>query len=952
MAFQSSGHHALYKSGGEIKSTGSISLQSSQGDSSVSGILDQLKVSELHVGNGNVLHVVASGGSSVANFSNAGLLTASAVTATGAVTGGSLTDGTASVSSGAVSGVTTLAMGGALSGVTTLAASGVVTLSNATAASAVGTAALTVAGGLGVSKDIWLGDDLVLDSDGSIIHFGDNQEVTLTHVHDAGLLLNSDHQLQFGDAGTYIFQPADGTLGLTSDGGIGLSVGGEGVVVKGTTPKLTIGDAGAEDTFLVFDGNAQDYRIGLDDGTDKLEIGVGAAHGSGTALTIDSSAVVTTGAGLVVTGDLTVNGTTTTVNSTVVSVDDPIFNLGGDTAPGSDDSKDRGITYQWHNGSAAKIGFFGYDDSAAKFTFIPDASISGEVISGSAGTIVAALEGNVTGNCSGSAATVTGAAQTSITSLGTLTALTVDDVAVNGKVITMTGSASDTVVMTAGTNGTFSLVTTDANADAANIQITADGTVDIDSAGILTLDSGAAINLEPAAGSVILLDGTISVDGGVVTGATSITSTAFVGGLTGNVTGNTSGSSGSCTGLAATATALASARTIGGVSFDGTANIDLPGVNSGGNQDTSGNASTATLASTVTVSANNSTDETVYPLFVDGATGAQGAETDTGLTYNPSSGLLTATTFSGAIASGATATTQNVGDNSTKIATTAYADASGGSLDSSYDGGRTITVDAGPLILDHSTTSGILSLQPGLAAETAAAIDITHTAVAYTGRPHGIKIDMSSASSLDNDAPVFGAWLMGKTNAGDANSVGLYIDDGWDQGLKCDAYAVFGGGIELGQPLWISRLTDGGENDSATDAPSDKDLVILRSDGLSKANAAALATSWVIGAYSDQGGSGDADAIATGKITLKKSRTNASGTAAYDTMTCGDKIYLAAAIANEYDSDVTPATGTVTNENCSTAGSVNFLVGICAVDSASSASSVKVYFQPQYLSTN
>ena len=47
------------------------------------------------------------------------------------------------------------------------------------------------------------------------------------------------------------------------------------------------------------------------------------------------------------------------------------------------------------------------------------------------------------------------------------------------------------------------------------------------------------------------------------------------------------------------------------------------------------------------VSANNSTNETVYPVFVDGATGAQGAETDTGLTYNPSTGLLTAVKFSG-----------------------------------------------------------------------------------------------------------------------------------------------------------------------------------------------------------------------------------------------------------------------------------------------------------------
>lgn len=51
--------------------------------------------------------------------------------------------------------------------------------------------------------------------------------------------------------------------------------------------------------------------------------------------------------------------------------------------------------------------------------------------------------------------------------------------------------------------------------------------------------------------------------------------------------------------------------------------------------------------SLVTVSANNTTNETVYPVFVDGATGSQGIESDTGLTYNPSTGTLTATTFVG-----------------------------------------------------------------------------------------------------------------------------------------------------------------------------------------------------------------------------------------------------------------------------------------------------------------
>jgi hypothetical protein len=51
-------------------------------------------------------------------------------------------------------------------------------------------------------------------------------------------------------------------------------------------------------------------------------------------------------------------------------------------------------------------------------------------------------------------------------------------------------------------------------------------------------------------------------------------------------------------GNASTATALATARTIGGVSFDGTANINLPGVNTSGTQDTSGNAATATALET------------------------------------------------------------------------------------------------------------------------------------------------------------------------------------------------------------------------------------------------------------------------------------------------------------------------------------------------------------------
>ena len=133
--------------------------------------------------------------------------------------------------------------------------------------------------------------------------------------------------------------------------------------------------------------------------------------------------------------------------------------------------------------------------------------------------------GTVNANCLGGTTLKACVVSSSLTSVGTLGALTVDDVAINGKVVTMTGSACDTIVMTAAANGAFSLVTTDTAAAAANIQITADGTVDIDSAGVLTLDSGAAINIEPASGSAVLIDGTVSIDGAAITGATSILAT-------------------------------------------------------------------------------------------------------------------------------------------------------------------------------------------------------------------------------------------------------------------------------------------------------------------------------------------------------------------------------------------------------------------------------------------
>ena len=93
---------------------------------------------------------------------------------------------------------------------------------------------------------------------------------------------------------------ADTTITADTDDQIDFKVGGTDVVtltnsnlvLKGTTPTITIGDAGAEDTKIQFDGNAQDFYIGLDDSGDELQIGKGSTLGAGRELSFGASGPV------------------------------------------------------------------------------------------------------------------------------------------------------------------------------------------------------------------------------------------------------------------------------------------------------------------------------------------------------------------------------------------------------------------------------------------------------------------------------------------------------------------------------------------------------------------------------------------------------------------------------------------------------------------------------------
>jgi hypothetical protein len=171
---------------------------------------------------------------------------------------------------------------------------------------------------------------------------------------------------------------ATGDIDITTTGG-DITFQAGGTIVN--TDTLTFqGEAGAgNDLAMTIEGSLDVDNIKIDGNT------ISTTDGSNT-LYLDPNPAGSAGT-VVIEGNLTVNGTQTTVNSTTVTIDDPIFVLGGDSTPSSDDNLDRGIEFQWHNGTSAKLGFFGFDDSTGEFTFVPDATDTSSVISGTAGNV-------------------------------------------------------------------------------------------------------------------------------------------------------------------------------------------------------------------------------------------------------------------------------------------------------------------------------------------------------------------------------------------------------------------------------------------------------------------------------------------------------------------------------------------------------------------------------------
>ena len=474
-------------------------------------------------------------------------------------------------------------------------------------------------------------------------------------------------------------------------------------------------------------------------------------------------------------GDLTVNGSTTTVNTATLSVEDPLIKLANNNSGA--DSVDIGFygLYDTSGSQDLYAGLFRDANDSGKFKLFKDLQAEPTTtvnVSGTGyavGTLVANLEGNVTGNVTGSADTLT----------------TARAIALSGDVVgtaNFDGSAGITISTTIQANSVALGTDTTGNYVA---DITAGEGIDVSGGGsenaTITVSAEDATETNKGIATFDGTDFTVSsgdvtlnaeriqdIVGGMVTGNTETGITVTYEDSDGTIDFVVGTLNQDTTGNAATATALETARTIGGVSFDGTANINLAGVNTAGTQDTSGNAATATEATNITAVANNSADETVYLTFVDGATGTQGIETDTGLFYNPSTGVLTTTSVTGNLTGNVTGNVSGTSGSTTGNAATATALATARNINGvSFDGtGNITTLTAGTGVSVSGTAVSI-----GQAVATSDSPTFTNMTLSGTD---SIKVPAGTTAQR-NGSPVNGMFRYNSTT----NEFEGYQDSSW-----------------------------------------------------------------------------------------------------------------------------------------------------------------------------
>ena len=261
--------------------------------------------------------------------------------------------------------------------------------------------AITVAGGVNIEKDVRIGGDLYMD-DRIVVKDAGTARTRPSLMNNLDVLYR---QVIGGSAAHNATFATDTGAQLRVTGGVGigqdLHVGDDFYIGKlntnDTVEFSVLGESGFTTIGRVGQGNATDGALVVHgDATFNRELNITGALttiGDSNSDVFTVNAVSTFTDNVTIEGDLevdqnviinqnlTVHGTTTTVNSTVVTLDDPIVTLGGDTAPASDDGKDRGVEFRYYD-STARVGFFGWDNSASRYALYHNATNSSEVFNG------------------------------------------------------------------------------------------------------------------------------------------------------------------------------------------------------------------------------------------------------------------------------------------------------------------------------------------------------------------------------------------------------------------------------------------------------------------------------------------------------------------------------------------------------------------------------------------